>query len=133
MKITNLFLIVSLLLSSQFLVQAQNRNVYKADLVLADGKNVKTQPVEIVLAKDVLEISGKKKSSEKTEELLRKFPEYNGKQFLDNEQVGVYLFRQGKPVEELKIREDGFEIATIDETVDRLNETSQNIYYELFD
>jgi predicted ATPase len=77
--------------------------------------------------------TGKKKSPEKTKELLTKFPEYHEKQFLDNEQVGVYLFRQDKDVEELKIREDGFEVATIDETVDRLNETSQNIYYELFD
>jgi hypothetical protein len=63
MKIINLFLIVSLLLSSQLMVRAQTRNVYQADLLLADGKSVKTQPVEIVLANDVLEISGKKKSS----------------------------------------------------------------------
>ena len=77
--------------------------------------------------------TGKKKEPEKTKALIKKYPEYNENQFLDNGQVGVYLFRQGKDVEELEIKEDGFEIATIDETVDRLNETSQNIYYELFD
>jgi rRNA-processing protein FCF1 len=79
--------------------------------------------------------TGKKKSPEKTEDLLKKYKkyEYDKNQLLDNKQVGVYLFSQGKDVEELEIREDGFEIATIDETVDRLNETSQNIFYELFD
>ncbi len=77
--------------------------------------------------------SGKKNELEKTKALLKKFKEYNENQFLDKEQVGVYLFRQGKDVEELKVEDTGFEIATIDETVDRLNETSQNIYYELFD
>ncbi|MEZ4952337.1 MAG: AAA family ATPase [Saprospiraceae bacterium] len=77
--------------------------------------------------------SGKKKDPETTKGLLKKYKEYQENQFLSHDQVGVYMFRQGKDVEGVKVDEAGFEIATIDETVERLNETSQNIYYELFD
>lgn len=76
--------------------------------------------------------SGLKKEPDTTIELMQKYG-YTEKQTLQKEQLGVYLFRQGKAVEEVKVEETGFEIATIDETVDKLNETSQNIYYELFD
>jgi predicted ATP-dependent endonuclease of OLD family len=75
---------------------------------------------------------GMKKRAKATQELMKKYG-YTEAQALSKEQVGVYMFRQGKDVEEVIVEDTGFEIATIDETVDKLNETSQNIYYELFD
>ncbi len=75
------------------------------------------------------------KSDEKTTELKAKYgylPK-NQNETLKPEQVGAYLFRLNKPFSVIPVTETGFNVATIDETTQRLNECSQDIYFSLFD
>lgn len=75
------------------------------------------------------------KSDEKTTELKEKYgylPE-NQNETLKPEQVGAYLFRLNQPFSVIPVTETGFNVATIDETTQRLNECSQDIYFSLFD
>ena len=76
--------------------------------------------------------SGKKKEPNLTDELMKQY-KYDENILLDYKQIGVHLFRVRKEVENIKVDKEGFEIATIDETVDILNQSSQDIYYQLFD
>jgi hypothetical protein len=64
MKIINLFLIVCLYLTAQPFVSAQTELVYKADLLVSDGKNFNARPVEIFIDGDAIKIRGKKKPFE---------------------------------------------------------------------
>jgi predicted ATPase len=75
------------------------------------------------------------KKDEKTNELKAKYdylPE-NQNETLKPEQVGAYLFRLNQPFSVIPVTETGFNVATIDETTQRLNECSQDIYFSLFD
>lgn len=53
---------------------------------------------------------------------------------LDKEDVGAYLFNYKKSssrnitVEKIKITDSGFEVSTIDETIDALNEISEKLF-----
>jgi hypothetical protein len=60
MKLVRLFLFLCLYLAAAALTPAQA--VYQADLLVSDGKNVRTQPVEISVENDAVRISSKKKS-----------------------------------------------------------------------
>jgi len=64
MKVINLFLIACLFLASQSFVLTQTKTVYKADLLVAGGKNINAEPVEISLEGEAIKIRGKKKSFE---------------------------------------------------------------------
>ena len=71
----------------------------------------------------------------KKEETLQLLTRYN---YAENEliaadKVGVYLFRVGQPVENVTVEDTGFNIATIDEEIRKLNQSSQDIYFTLFD
>ena len=58
---------------------------------------------------------------------------YTENELIAAEKVGVYLFRVGQPVENVVVEDTGFNIATIDEEIRKLNQSSQDIYFTLFD
>lgn len=58
---------------------------------------------------------------------------YNENELIAADKVGVYLFRVGQPVENVVVGDTGFNIATIDEEIRKLNQSSQDIYFTLFD
>lgn len=60
MKTINLFLILTLSLICQPLVQAQSQLVYKAQMLEGSGKNIEAKPVVIALEGDRIKISGRK-------------------------------------------------------------------------
>lgn len=64
---------------------------------------------------------------------LLKEHSYSTNELLDKSQVGVYLFRIEKPVQEVPVEDTGFNVATIDEEARKLNQISQDIYFNLFD
>ncbi|MEM8524527.1 MAG: AAA family ATPase [Bacteroidota bacterium] len=75
--------------------------------------------------------SGYQKQNDEASNLMIQY-NYQQNELLDKDKVGVYLFRQNKAVENVPIEVEGFQIETIDKTVDQLNRSSQNIYFELF-
>jgi predicted ATPase len=75
---------------------------------------------------------GEKNKPSETENLLEKH-NYNKSQLIDKQQVGVYLFRQGKEVESMEVNEMGFSVPTIDEEINRLNQTTNDIIFSIFD
>ena len=76
--------------------------------------------------------SGLKNKPDDAEALLKTYA-YATNELLDKDRVGVYLFRVGQPVAEVPISETGFNVATIDEEARKLNQSSQDIYFTLFD
>ena len=73
------------------------------------------------------------KKSRKTAGLRKKYG-YTKEQVLQPQQVGAYLFKRGEPgPQSIEITETGLEISTIDEVVADLNQSSQDIYFSLFD
>lgn len=72
----------------------------------------------------------KKEGESASQELMRKY-NYEEEELLDGEQLGVYLFRQGKAVEQVLIDDEGFYVQTIDEAVSELNQAAENVYFEL--
>ncbi|MEZ5670973.1 MAG: AAA family ATPase [Thiotrichaceae bacterium] len=73
------------------------------------------------------------KKSRKTAGLRKKYG-YTKEQVLQPQQVGAYLFKRGEPgPKSIEVSETGLEISTIDEVVADLNQSSQNIYFCLFD
>lgn len=64
MKVISWFLIGCVCFAFQPPARAQNRSVYKADLIVANGKNVDTEPVEIFLDGGAIKIRSKKKPFE---------------------------------------------------------------------
>lgn len=73
------------------------------------------------------------KSDEKSAQKLMKTHGYAANELLTKDQLGVYLFQAGKEVAEVPVSETGFEVKTIDDTIERLNRSSQDIYSTLFD
>lgn len=72
------------------------------------------------------------KKSRKTAGLRKKYG-YTQAQVLQPQQVGAYLFKRGEPSpKSIEITETGLEISTIDEVVADLNQSSQDIYFNLF-
>jgi len=73
------------------------------------------------------------KKSRKTAGLRKKYG-YTQAQVLQPQQVGAYLFKRGEPSPiSIEVSETGLEISTIDEVVADLNQSSQDIYFSLFD
>jgi len=64
MKTIHLFLILTLSLICQTLAQAQGQLVYKAQMLVGNGKNIEAKPVEIALESDRIKISRRKKPFE---------------------------------------------------------------------
>ncbi len=64
MKAINLFLIMILSLICQPLGRAQDKFVYKAQILVGNGKNIEAKPVEILLESDLIKIRGSKKPFE---------------------------------------------------------------------
>lgn len=64
MKLINLLLIGCIFLASQPFAWTQTQSVYKADLIVSNGKHINTQPVEISIESNAIKIRGKKKSFE---------------------------------------------------------------------
>ena len=75
---------------------------------------------------------GLSEKREETERLLKDYG-YHEKELLNSNEVGVYLFRANLPVENVVVDETGFSIETIDEEIQKLNKSSQDIYLTLFD
>ncbi len=73
------------------------------------------------------------KSSEKPEvkKLMKKY-KYQENDLLDYKKVGAYLFKENENTE-LEVNETGFEVDTINEEINRLNNTAQEIYFTLYD
>ena len=69
---------------------------------------------------------------EEIDDLLEKY-DYEKTQLIDKEQVGVYLFRKGEEVENIKVEETGFSVPTTDEEITKLNQTTSDILNTVFD
>ncbi len=72
-----------------------------------------------------------KSGGEKAEYLANKYG-YEEKQLIDYQRVGAYLFNHNKNIS-LEVTETGFEVNTIDEVINELNNASEEIYFTLFD
>ena len=69
---------------------------------------------------------------EETQRLLKDY-HYNENELIRADKVGAYLFQVGMPVENVVVEDTGFNIATIDKEISKLNQFSQDIYFTLFD
>lgn len=72
-----------------------------------------------------------KSGGEKADYLTNKYG-YEEKQLIDYQRVGAYLFNHNKSTS-LEITKTGFEVSTIDEVINELNNASEEIYFTLFD
>ncbi len=69
----------------------------------------------------------------KSAELKEKYG-YNENQLLKPVQIETFLFRiDSKAPAKITISETGFEIATIDNVIAKMNQSSQDVYFNLFD
>lgn len=68
---------------------------------------------------------------EKAEYLANKYG-YKKEQLIDYHKIGAYLFHKNKNIS-LEVTEIGFEVGTIDEEINNLNNASEEIYFTLFD
>jgi hypothetical protein len=66
--------------------------------------------------------------SKKVRELMGKYG-YAEAELLDHKRVGAYIF--GEDVKPLEVNETGFEVKTIDDEINRLNESSMDIFLSL--
>lgn len=74
-----------------------------------------------------------KPDDNKTADLIKQYG-YANNQLLKPEQVGAYLFKEGsQSAEKIEVSQTGLEIATIEKVVDDLNESSEGIYFVLFE
>lgn len=76
--------------------------------------------------------SGLRTKPEETRALMKTYG-YAENELLKKEQIAPYLFRVGKDVAEIPVTETGFSVETIDEEAQKMNQSSQNIYFTLFD
>lgn len=72
------------------------------------------------------------KNEEKGKKLMQEYG-YQENQLLSPEQVGVYLFKQGSPVKEVAMDEQGFSVETIDAVTEKMIEIGDNILFTLHD
>lgn len=68
---------------------------------------------------------------EKADNLVIKYG-YESIQLIDHKRVGAYLFHKNKNVS-IDVTETGFEIDTINEEINNLNNAAEEIYFTLFD
>lgn len=69
--------------------------------------------------------------SDVARELRQKF-EYEDSSLLTPDKVGVYLFNEDHATP-IPVREDGFEVKTIDDEINKMNFVTQTLYVRLFD
>ena len=67
----------------------------------------------------------------KATDLIKKYG-YEEKQLIDHQRVGAYLFKNNRNYD-IEVTETGFEVDTIDEEINNLNNASEDIYFTLFD
>jgi ABC-type phosphate transport system ATPase subunit len=72
-----------------------------------------------------------KVGGDKAEYLANKYG-YKTEQLIDYQKIGAYLFHKNKNIS-LEVTEIGFEVGTIDEEINNLNNASEEIYFTLFD
>jgi ABC-type phosphate transport system ATPase subunit len=72
-----------------------------------------------------------KSGGEKAENLIAKYA-YNKEQLIDYKRVGAYLFYKNKNVS-IDVSDSGFEIDTINDEINSLNNAAEEIYFTLFD
>ncbi len=72
-----------------------------------------------------------KVGGEKADMLIKKYG-YTPNQLINYHQVGAYLFHKNKN-EAINVTQTGFEVNTIDEEINNLNNASEEIYFTLFD
>lgn len=72
-----------------------------------------------------------KSGGEKAANLIAKYA-YNQDQLVDYKRVGAYLFKDNRNYN-VEVSETGFEVNTIDEEINNLNNASEEIFYTLFD
>ena len=72
-----------------------------------------------------------KSGGEKANDLVKKYG-YEEKQLIDHQRVGAYLFKNNRNYD-IEVTETGFEVNTIDEEINNLNNASEEIYFTLFD
>ena len=72
-----------------------------------------------------------KSGGEKANDLIKKYG-YEEKQLIDHQRVGAYLFKNNRN-SDIEVTETGFEVNTIDEEINNLNNASEDIYFTLFD
>jgi hypothetical protein len=71
--------------------------------------------------------------NKKSAELKKKYG-YHENQLLKPTQIEALLFRKDHQIPtKITITETGFEIATIDQVIAKLNQSSQDVYFNLFD
>jgi len=74
-----------------------------------------------------------KPDDNKTADLIKQYG-YAQNQLLKPEQVGAYLFKESsQSAEKVEVNQTGLEIETIEKVVDDLNESSEGIYFVLFE
>lgn len=71
------------------------------------------------------------KKHKETNKLLNEFG-YSKKEILEKNNVGAYYFDNNK-VDELEVSETGFEVLSIDETIEIQNKIANNLFFKLFD
>jgi hypothetical protein len=57
--------------------------------------------------------------------------QYDASELLSPERVGPYLFKVGRKPEAISVTADGFEVQTIEEEINKMNQISQDIYAAL--
>lgn len=72
-----------------------------------------------------------KSGGEKAESLITKYG-YKKEQLVDYKRVGAYLFKNNRNYN-IEVTETGFEVNTIDEEINHLNNASEEIFFTLFD
>lgn len=72
-----------------------------------------------------------KSGGEKAKPLIDKY-EYKEIQLIDYQKIGAYLFKNNRNTL-LEVTETGFEVNTIDEEINNLNNASEEIFFTLFD
>lgn len=72
------------------------------------------------------------KKHEQTQELREKYG-YDESEVLNYKNVGAYLFKRDHKVVPLNVTEAGMEAATIDEEINKLNNTANDLYWTLFE
>ena len=76
-------------------------------------------------------LSAKKDSMKKVRERFG----YNDNEYIPSDEVNAYFFnyrtKTTVAVKPLPVTEEGFEVPSMDDTIDKLNDTSEELFYAL--
>ncbi len=92
---------------------------------------ISTHSADLLRELNSLMMLGSKSEDKKAKKLMREY-KYKSEDLLSYKRVGAYLFT-GDSCEQLDVEETGFEVLTIDQAINDMNERSDDIYYTLFD